>query len=73
MIDRLRAEFPVTYLCQKLRVSTSGFYDWVIASPTRTAERREQLTARVGEALRHRVERRGIGKGLRLCTARMLQ
>lgn len=50
MIDRLRAEFPVKYLCEKLGVSTSGFYEWATASPTRTAERRKQLTARVEEA-----------------------
>lgn len=49
MIDRLRAQFPVTYLCSKLRVSTSGFYDWINAGPTRTAVRREELTKRIQE------------------------
>lgn len=50
MIDRLRAEFPVTYLCRKLGVSTSGFYDWVAARPTATATRREELRVRVRDA-----------------------
>lgn len=38
------------YLCDKLQVSTSGFYDWVNAGQTRTAARREELTERVQEA-----------------------
>lgn len=50
MIDRLRAEFPVTYLCRKLGVSTSGFYDWVADRVTQSAARREALSLRVQDA-----------------------
>ena len=47
MLARLRADFPVTYLCRQFRVSTSGFYDWVADRSTATARRREQLSVRV--------------------------
>lgn len=47
MIAQLRADFPVTYLCSKLGVSTSGFYDWASALPSAATLRREALTARV--------------------------
>jgi transposase InsO family protein len=47
VIARLRADFPVSYLCSKLGVSTSGFYDWVSAVPTATTIRRQALTAQV--------------------------
>jgi hypothetical protein len=32
----LRANFPVTFLCEKLGVSTSGFYEWDAGSVTAT-------------------------------------
>ncbi|TFB73376.1 transposase [Cryobacterium glaciale] len=47
MIAQLKADFPVTYLCQKLEVSTSAFYDWAISHTTATNQRREELTALV--------------------------
>lgn len=47
MIAQLKAEFPVTYLCQKLEVSTSAFYEWGISHTTATNQRREELTALV--------------------------
>lgn len=47
MIARLKADFPVTYLCQKLGVSTSGFYDWSVSHLTATYLRRNDLTERV--------------------------
>lgn len=47
MIARLKADFPVTYLCQKLGVSTSGFYDWSVSRITPTAARHNTLTEQV--------------------------
>lgn len=47
MIAQLKAEFPVTYLCQKLEVSPSAFYEWCISHTTATSQRREELTALV--------------------------
>lgn len=47
MIARLKAYFPVSYLCDQLGVSRSGFYEWVGAEPTATAQRRSDLTAQV--------------------------
>jgi putative transposase len=47
VIAQLKAEFPVTYLCQKLQVSTSAFYDWSVSHTTATNARREELTALV--------------------------
>lgn len=43
MIARLKADFPVTYLCQKLDVSASGFYDWAATPATPTRLRRARL------------------------------
>lgn len=47
MIARLKADFPVTYLCQKLGVSTSGFYEWSVSRFTATYLRRNDLTEKV--------------------------
>jgi putative transposase len=47
VIAQLKAEFPVTYLCQKLQVSTSAFYQWCISHTTATNRRRQELTGRV--------------------------
>ncbi|MDQ1552324.1 MAG: putative transposase [Actinomycetota bacterium] len=44
MIARLKADFPVTYLCRKLGVSPSGFYDWSVSRLTATYLRRNDLT-----------------------------
>ena len=38
---------PVTKMCRWLRVSTSGFYNWLKRPQSATAERRDVLTARV--------------------------
>lgn len=43
----MKADFPVTYLCRKLAVSTSAFYDWSISRTTATNRRRDELTERV--------------------------
>ena len=47
MIARLKADFPVSYLCRKLEVSTSAFYDWSQSRPTMTSRRRTVLTTMV--------------------------
>ena len=44
MIARLKADFPVTYLCRKLGVSASGFYDWAAAPASPARLRRARLT-----------------------------
>lgn len=51
----MKADFPVTYLCQKLGVSTSAFYDWSISHTTARNRRRDELTGMVLEefALSH--------------------
>lgn len=47
MIARLKADFPVTYLCHKLDVSVSGFYEWAGRGPSVTRQRHDDLTTRV--------------------------
>ena len=47
MIARLKADFPVSYLCRKLGVSTSGFYEWVDRPPSPTQRRNDEVTAEV--------------------------
>ena len=43
----MKAGFSVSYLCQKLDVSTSGFYEWVDREPSLTKSRNDELTAQV--------------------------
>jgi putative transposase len=45
----MKADFPVTYLCQKLGVSTSAFYDWSISRSTAMNRRRDAVTGMVIE------------------------
>jgi len=45
----MKADFPVTYLCQRLGVSTSAFYDWSVARTTAASRRHDELTAMVVE------------------------
>ena len=47
MIFRLKADFPVAYLCDQLGVSTSGFYDWSHHLTTPSQRRHEELTVEV--------------------------
>jgi putative transposase len=48
MIARLKADFPVTYLCSKLGVSTSAFYDyWSVNRSTERSRRRSALIEEV--------------------------
>lgn len=47
MIARLKADFPISYLCRKLDVSTSGFYEWVDRPASPTRRRNAEVTAEV--------------------------
>lgn len=47
MISRLKAHFPVSYLCKKFGISRSSFYEWVSRDTTPTETRRDVLTAQV--------------------------
>lgn len=46
-IAQERASFPVQRLCRVLRVSVSGFYDWLKREPSRRAEANQALAARI--------------------------
>jgi putative transposase len=46
-IDRLKYAYPVVKMCQWLSVSRSGFYEWRGRPASATAERREDLKARI--------------------------
>ena len=45
MIARLKADFTVLWLCRRLQVSRSGYYEWVQmqVSPSKAAQRRNEL------------------------------
>jgi len=45
----MKAEYPVTYLCKKLGVSTSAFYVWAVSHTTATELRRTELITMVIE------------------------
>jgi putative transposase len=47
MIDRLKADFPVSYLCIKLGVSPAGYYAWRGRPISLREQRRWSLSARV--------------------------
>lgn len=47
MIARLKADFPVLFLCERLEVSRSGFYDWADRGPSPTRRRNDELTVQV--------------------------
>ena len=47
MIDRMKAEFGIVYLCQRLQVSESGYHAWVSRPQSATTQRRWELTAKV--------------------------
>lgn len=44
-ITELAAEkaYPVTFMCTHLKVSTSGYYDWLARTPAESARRRREL------------------------------
>lgn len=48
-IQEHRDQFPVTLMCQVLRVSRSGFYSSQCRSPSTTQQRRQQLTDQIHE------------------------
>jgi transposase InsO family protein len=47
LITRLKADFPVSYLCQRLGVSRAGFYAQVDRGPSLTTRRNAAVTAQV--------------------------
>lgn len=47
MIDRMKADFGIAYLCAKFAVSASGYYAWRIRPQSATAAWRWELTAKV--------------------------
>ena len=49
MIALMKAEYPVTYLCKKLGVSTSAFYAWAVSHTTARELRRTELITMVIE------------------------
>jgi putative transposase len=44
-----QADFPVRRLCRVLRVSASGYYDWLERSPSRRARGNAELMQRISE------------------------
>ncbi|WEG08726.1 IS3 family transposase [Microbacterium horticulturae] len=48
MITRLREHFPVAYLCQRLEVSRSAYYEWMSGSAARQA--RTELVLQIDDA-----------------------
>lgn len=44
-----QADFPVRSLCHTLRVSTSGYYDWLERAPSARAQANAQLTQRIAQ------------------------
>ena len=49
MIARLKADFPVSFLCQKFGVSTSGFYEWSSGPVSASTIHHIELVDRVTE------------------------
>lgn len=47
MVDRLKADFPVSYLCAKLEVSPAGYYAWRNRPLSEREQRRWSLSAQV--------------------------
>ncbi|WP_241972765.1 IS3 family transposase [Cryobacterium cryoconiti] len=43
----MKADLPVSYLCHKLNVSRSGFYEWLDREPSGTERRNDELTGQV--------------------------
>lgn len=44
-----QADFPARSLCRVLRVSTSGYYDWLERGPSARAQANAQLTQRIAQ------------------------
>lgn len=38
-----KAEFPVVFACRVLKVSTSGYYDWLVREESTRTKRKELL------------------------------
>lgn len=65
MITRLRAHFSVAYLCQRLQVSRSAYYEWMAGSAARQA--RTELVLQIDDAFTST----GCMDGYRKVTARL--
>jgi len=48
-IEEHRDSFPLTYLCDALRVSTSGYYDWRQREPSPRVERHDRIRQSVAQ------------------------
>jgi len=49
MIDRCRDAYPVTLMCQNLKVSSSGYYDWKRREPSSRAVTNKRLLMKITE------------------------
>lgn len=49
-IHEHQQEYPVRKLCQVLRVSRSGYYDWIDRPPSARSQRQAELTERIRQA-----------------------
>ena len=45
----MTGEWPVTWMCEALEVSASGYYAWAARADSPTAEWRRELVAAIGE------------------------
>ena len=50
LIEAEKAEFPVTFMCEMLGVSRSGYYAWRQRKPSKRARENEQLTDEIVKA-----------------------
>jgi putative transposase len=46
-VKTIQADFPVRTACRVLRISPSGYYDWLNRSPSRRAQANAELTQRI--------------------------
>ena len=49
-LDPAEYAFPVTFMCERLHVSTSGYYEWRSRPESATAQRREELKILIRKA-----------------------
>ena len=47
MIERCRESFPVTMMCQTLKVSTSGYYQWRSGGPSARQQDNARLLRKI--------------------------
>lgn len=49
-LDTAEYAFPITFMCERLHVSTSGYYEWRSRPESATAQRREELKTLIQKA-----------------------